>query len=101
MLGLRGNQVTRPDRYSLAAVAFGRARSRPAQPTSRYTVDGGVQVTNCHRSTLPLKLPALANNGGGTKSIIHRPTRTPSGRRSVLVGVVASRGSPAKVFLCT
>src|SRR5262249_40846471 len=39
-----------------------------AQPTSRYTVEGGVQVANCQRSTLPVKLPALAYNGGGTKS---------------------------------
>src|SRR5215470_14541729 len=72
-----------------------------AQPTSRTTVDGGVQVTNCHRSTFSLKLPAWANRGGGTKSSIHRPTLTPFGSRSVRVGVVASRGSPASVFLWT
>src|SRR5262245_14107821 len=72
-----------------------------AQPTSRYTVEGGFQVANCQRSTLPVKLPALAYNDGATKSMSQRPTRTPSGRRSVLVGAVASRGSPASVFLCT
>src|SRR5689334_10291126 len=66
-----------------------------AQPTSKNTVDGGDQVTNCQRSTLPVKLPALANSGGGTKLSIQRPTRTPLASRSVLVGTVASRGSPA------
>jgi len=44
--------------------------------------------------------PALANSGGGLKSIIQRPTRTPSLRHSVLVGVVASRGSPEMVARC-
>ena len=39
---------------------------------------GGRQVACCQRSTLPSKPPALANRGGGLKSIIQRPTRTPS-----------------------
>src|SRR5690348_15808785 len=69
-----------------------------AQPTSRKTVEGGVQVTNCQRSTYPRKLLAQAVIGGGTISSIQRPTRTRISSHSLLVGVVASRGSPASVF---
>src|SRR5665213_1574528 len=63
-----------------------------ARPTSMKTSAGGRQLANCQRSHMPLKPPAWANSGGGSKSTIQRPTRKPSFCRSVLTGVTASRG---------